>query len=229
MSKNLSIVIPILNEESKIKDNLSYFDLLRKNCELIFVDGGSKDCTVSLLKNNNQNVITSPYVGRGAQLSFGAENTNKFSKYLLFLHVDSRLPDNFMELINDHLNNHEWGRFNTKLDSNKFICKVITCSMNLRSHITGIATGDQAIFVAKNSYLEHINAMKNHPIMEDIYLSKILKKKHGYPAVIKSHVTTSARYWLKNGIMRTIIRMWKFRLLYFFGASPKKLYKLYYH
>ncbi len=211
MSINLTIVTPVLNEEIKIQNNLDYFESLRKVCELIFVDGGSKDATVTLLKKSNHTVITSPQAGRGAQLSFGASKAS--NDYLLFLHIDTQLPEDFVKFIEPLLQSYTWGHFTVKLDSTKFILNVIGYFMNLRSQLTGIATGDQALFVDKNAFLEHLDDMMKHPIMEDIYLSTVLKKDHGKPAIIKSPVITSARYWQKNGIVKSIFKMWKFRLL----------------
>ena len=106
---------------------------------------------------------------------------------------------------------------------------MIQVLMNLRSRVTGIATGDQAIFVTKNELLNHVDKLKEHPLMEDIYLSKVLKAKLGRAYIIKDPVITSIRYWEKNGIFKTILKMWKFRLMYFFNISPKTLYQRYYH
>ncbi len=195
---------------------------------MLFVDGNSTDNTVKVLKENHFKVITSKVTGRGAQLSFGASNVASSYEFLLFLHVDTKLPDSFELEIMKSAKTSKWGHFDVRLDSNKFIYKIIQFMMNIRSRITGIATGDQAIFVNKDEFMKHAEAMIEHPIMEDIYLSKKLKDKFGKGAVIKKPVVTSVRYWRKKGPIKTIIKMWKFRLLYFLGVSPNSLYERYY-
>jgi hypothetical protein len=121
-----------------------------------------------------------------------------------------------------------WGRFRVRLDSDKFIFKIIQLMMNIRSYLTGIATGDQAIFASKHELILHKDKMIEHSLMEDIYLSKALKSRLGPGNIIKQPVTTSVRYWESHGIATTILKMWKYRLLYFIGVSPSYLYQQYY-
>ena len=229
MISPIHVIIPILNEKRVIQENLQYLKLLNSICPILFVDGNSKDGSEQILKKNDFEVIKSRIKGRGAQMSFGAVNANSQCEILLFLHIDTRLPDNFNELIVNALKEHAWGRFEIKLNSNRLIFKVIQFQMNLRSKITSIVTGDQSIYVKKDIFLKYADEMKNHPLMEDIYLSKVLKKHYGHAKIINQPVTTSVRYWLKHGIIQTIIRMWVYRLLYFFGVSPQKLYQIYYN
>ena len=228
MHTNIAIIIPVLNEEPAILKNIEYLQSLEEQCDVIFVDGNSSDNTVQTLKDNHHKVITSPISGRGAQLSFGASNLNELIELILFLHVDTKLPDKFESMIRKQSKLDYWGRFNIRLDSNKVIFKIIQLMMNIRSKVTGIATGDQAIFVTKNEFMNHLDNMIEHPLMEDIYLSKALKSRLGRGIIIKEPVTTSIRYWEKNGIFTTMVKMWKFRILYYFGASPKQLYQRYY-
>ena len=226
MPSNITIIIPVLNEQLAIQDNIEYLNTLTTNCEVLFVDGHSSDNTVQTLKDNHHNVITSPNQGRGAQLSFGVSNVH--AELILFLHIDTKLPQGFESKIIQHTKLDYWGRFNIKLDSDKVIFKIIQLMMNMRSNITGIATGDQAIFVTRNEFMNHLDKMIDHPLMEDIYLSKALKSNLGRAHIVEEPVTTSVRYWESRGIIRTIITMWKFRLMYFFGKSPKQLYQRYY-
>lgn len=228
MPQNITIIIPVLNEERTIQNKIEYLNTLTSKCNVLFVDGSSSDNTVQLLKDNHHKVITSPIRGRGAQLSFGASNINAKSELILFLHIDTTLPHGFESMISRQTNLDYWGRFDIRFDSNKTIFKIIQFMMNIRSRITGIATGDQTIFVTKNELMNHVSNMIEHPLMEDIYLSKSLKSTLGHGHIIKDPVTTSVRYWENNGIIRTILKMWKYRLLYFLGASPKQLYLRYY-
>lgn len=228
MTPHISIIIPVFNEELTIHNNIEYLNTLASNHDVLFVDGASSDGTVQTLKDNHHQVITSHIRGRGAQLSFGVSNANDLAELILFLHIDTKLPQQFESMISRQANLDYWGRFNVKLDSDKAIFKIIQFMMNMRSKITGIATGDQAIFVSKNELMNHIDEMIEHPLMEDIYLSKALKSRLGRGQIIEHPVTTSVRYWEKSGIFSTIIKMWKYRMLYFFGASPKQLYQSYY-
>ena len=228
MTSYITIVIPVFNEELTIRNNIDYLNKLASNHHVLFVDGASSDATVQTLKDNHHQVITSPICGRGAQLSFGVSNANDLAELILFLHIDTKLPQGFESMISRQSHMDYWGRFNVRLDSDKAIFKFIQFLMNIRSKITGIATGDQAIFVTKNELMNHVDEMIEHPLMEDIYLSKVLKSKLGRGQIIKKPVTTSVRYWENSGIISTVIKMWKYRLLYFFGASPKQLYRSYY-
>ena len=228
MLSTLSIIIPVFNEELIIRKKVDHLNWLNETCYLLFVDGNSTDSTVNILKENNFNVIKSPLTGRGGQISYGASNLNNNSEFLLFLHIDTLLPKDFYNEVNKYMEDYHWGFFRIKLNSNKLIFKIIQYMMNCRSQITSIATGDQAIFVRKNEFMNHIDAMNEHPIMEDIYLSKIFKNTIGNGAIIKIPVITSVRYWQNKGPVKTILKMWKFRFLYFIGASPKSLYVKYY-
>ncbi|MFK7793755.1 MAG: TIGR04283 family arsenosugar biosynthesis glycosyltransferase [Gammaproteobacteria bacterium] len=228
MTSAISIIIPVLNEELTIRNNIEYLNALSSKHFVIFVDGNSSDSTVQTLKESHLQVITSPIRGRGAQLSFGGSNTTNTTELILFLHIDTKLPQDFDSMIARQSEFDYWGRFNVKLDSNKVIYKIIQFMMNARSKITGIATGDQAIFVSKSEFMEHIDEMIEHPLMEDIYLSKVLKSRLGRGQIIKQPVTTSVRYWENSGIISTMIKMWTYRAMYFFGVSPKQLYQRYY-
>ncbi len=227
-TEKITIVIPILNEELTIRKNLVYLRSLHTDYELLFVDGNSSDSTVQLLQDNQFKVITSSVRGRGAQISLGGSNAGKSTELILFLHIDTRLPQNFESMILRQTDNNYWGRFDVKLDSDKAMFKIIEWMMNKRAQLTGIATGDQAIFVSKNEFIRLAGNIAEYPLMEDIYLSKMLKKRLGRGIIIKSPVTTSVRYWEINGVFSTILKMWKYRLMYFFGVSPAKLYQRYY-
>lgn len=224
-SLQISIIVPIFNEEQTIAQVSDYFQQLNTFCELIFVDGNSTDATVNVLIQNQFKVINAEQSNRGAQLYKGALHAS--GDILLFHHLDSRLPDNFATLINNATALHSWGRFDVQLDSQDWRMRLIETAMNMRSRLTGIATGDQAMFVRKETLLSYAGDLEDYPVMEDIYLSKQLKKI-SRPACLRERVVSSARYWQKNGVVTSIMKMWLFRLLYFFGMPPQKLYRLYY-
>ena len=224
-SNTLAIVVPVLNEEQSINHSIQYFSKLNDTFELVFIDGNSSDGTVELLIQNNFTVIKVQQANRGAQVIQGALHST--GDILLIHHFDSRLPNNFWESIEHAMELHDWGRFDVRLDSNDWRIRIVETAMNLRSRLTGIATGDQAMFMRKKALLAHAKELEKYPIMEDIYLSKQLKQ-NTFPACLRAKVVSSARYWQKNGVIFSVLKMWAFRLMYFFGIAPQTLYRLYY-
>jgi len=225
MKQKISIIIPVLNEESSIVFFLETLQYYRKNGhEIILVDGGSDDNTVNLAQIYVDQTLVS-HAGRAKQMNLGARHAK--NTILLFLHSDTFLPPSADIIIVNSLSGHEcWGRFNIKLSGHSFIFRIIEYMINLRSKYTKVATGDQAIFINKNIF----NKIKGYPnikLMEDIALSKKLRKRY-LCACLTEKVITSSRRWEKQGIYRTIILMWSLRFLYYIGVKPSFLYKLYY-
>jgi rSAM/selenodomain-associated transferase 2 len=148
---------------------------------------------------------------------------------LLFLHADTRLPEDADRLVLDGLaaSGHAWGRFDVQIEGRHLLFPVIAAMMNLRSRLTGIATGDQAIFVERSAFAA-IGGFPDIALMEDIELSRRLKRL-GRPSCLKPRVKTSGRRWEKHGVVRTILTMWRLRLAFFFGAAPAKLATSYGH
>ena len=219
----ISIIIPTLNEEEAIQNLLQQLQAYRQQGhEVIVVDGGSHDETVSISKLLADNVISSE-AGRALQMNNGA--TQSKNEILWFLHADTSLPTNVIEVIQKSLTKNNWGRFNIKLSGSNFLFRIIEKMINLRSCISGIATGDQGIFV-KRELFESIGGFSEIPLMEDVELSRKIKKI-SKPVCIKETLTTSSRRWEKKGILRTILLMWRLRFLYWIGVSPDKLSKLY--
>ncbi len=215
----VSIIIPVLNEESSIKDLLHQLQTYRQQGhEVIVVDGGSNDNTCSISKPLSDKVIISES-GRALQMNNGAAHSE--NDILWFLHADTLISDKAIEKIQQVLNKNDWGRFNVKLSGSNILFRVIEKMMNVRSCLTGIATGDQGIFVKKHVF-NAVNGYPNIPLMEDIEISKKLKLI-SRPICIKEILTTSSRRWEEKGILSTVLLMWKFRLLYWLGVSADRL------
>jgi len=221
----ISIIIPVLNEATLIVQTLSALKPLREaGHEVIVVDGRSEDNTVSLSKPFADKVIHS-LRGRSRQMNAGAKSAR--GQILLFLHADTFLPQGADRMIIEGIKKKKvWGRFDVKLSGRLILLRIIEYLMNWRSRLTCIATGDQAIFV-KRELFEALGGFPEIDLMEDIALSKILKK-HSSPLCLWQRVLTSSRRWERNGVLRTILLMWFLRLAYFFKADPRRLVKLYY-
>jgi rSAM/selenodomain-associated transferase 2 len=224
MSK-LSIIMPVLNEGDGIAASLDALaDLRTLGTELIVVDAGSDDATVEQAQLRADQVILAPR-GRALQMNAGAEKAS--GDVLLFLHADTRLPAEADRVVLNGLDRSRraWGRFEVKIDGRSPLLPVVAWLMGLRSRLTGIATGDQAIFVRREAF----QAMGGFPaiaLMEDIAMCKRLKRL-GRPLCLRACVTTSGRRWEKNGVLSTILLMWRLRFAYFLGADPKQLARQY--
>lgn len=225
MTSRISIIIPVLNEAMLIVQTLSALQPLRvRGHELIVVDGGSDDATAALSQPFSDKVINSPR-GRAQQLNTGARIAK--GDILLFLHADTFLPESADLLIIDGIRNQNksWGRFDVNLSGTHPLLRFVEYLMNVRSRLTGMATGDQGIFVLKKLF-DRVGGFPEIDLMEDIALSRILKK-YGPSLCLWQRVVTSSRRWERNGILRTILLMWRLRLVYRLGANPRRLAQLY--
>ena len=219
----LAIIIPVLNEEANIVPLLSRLASLRTGgAQLVVVDGGSSDATVALALPHADLVIEARR-GRASQMHAGALAAH--GDALLFLHADTLLPPHADALIAAALRSHAWGRFDVALDGTHPMFRVIATMMNLRSRLTSIATGDQAIFTRRAFYLQ-AGGFPQIALMEDIAFSRRARRL-ARPACLRQRVLTSARRWERNGIWRTILLMWRLRLAYFLGADPQRLAQQY--
>lgn len=218
----LRIVIPVLNEGAALTEKLAALQSLRQQgAEIVLVDGGSLDESWARARPWVDRLMSSP-AGRARQMNAGAVDTEASqADALLFLHADTQLPPDAYALILRALQDQAWGRFDVKLASSDPRLRLVAAMMNLRSRLTGIATGDQAMFV-KTALFQAVSGFPDQPLMEDIELSKRLKK-HASPACLPEKVITSARKWEKNGVWRTVALMWRLRWAYFWGAAPSDL------
>ena len=216
----LSIVIPVLNEAAGIGAALAALAPLRaEGHQLIVVDGGSSDGTARLAAPLADLVLAAP-AGRARQMNAGAAAAN--GEALLFLHADTALPDNAPTLVARALREHAWGRFDVHIDGRPSGLRMVAFFMNLRSRLTGIATGDQALFVRRAAF----RGFPEIALMEDIAFSKAMKRVSP-PACLRERVSTSGRRWERHGVLRTVLLMWRLRLAYFLGASPEQLARRY--
>ena len=224
MSK-LSIIVPVLNEGEGIAATLDALaDLRSLGTEVIVVDGGSRDATVQRARLRADRVILAPR-GRALQMNAGAEKAS--GDVLLFLHADTRLPADVDHVVLNGLerSGRVWGRFDVRIDGRHPLLFVVAWLMGVRSRLTGIATGDQAIFARRDAF-HAAGGFAAIPLMEDIALSKRLKRV-SRPLCLRECVVTSGRRWETNGVLSTIILMWRLRLAYFFGTDPHELARRY--
>lgn len=237
----LSIVIPLLNEADNLPKLMGHLAHLNPApYQVILVDGGSTDNSVAIAKELIESLIdSSPSVisgqvidwqiiestaGRALQMNAGAELA--MGDVLLCLHADTQLPNHAIADITSAVRQAAWGRFDVRLESSTWMLKVVSQMMNWRSRFSGIATGDQAIFI-KKSLFEQLGGYPQQPLMEDIELCKRLKAV-GKPACLRSKVITSARRWQQYGTWRTIGLMWHLRFDYWRGVSADNIKQRYY-
>ena len=221
----LSIIVPVLDEGEGIAAALDALARMRAlGTEVIVVDGGSRDATIQRARLRADRVISAPR-GRALQMNAGAAKAA--GDVLLFLHADTRLPADADHVVLKGLerSGRAWGRFNVRIDGRSPLLFLVGRLMNIRSQLTGIATGDQAIFVRRDAFHE-AGGFAEIPLMEDIALCKRLKRI-SRPLCLSERAVTSGRRWETNGVVRTVLLMWRLRLAYFFGADPQSLARQY--
>jgi rSAM/selenodomain-associated transferase 2 len=225
----LAVIVPVLDEARGIAAFLQRLEPLRQQgVELIVADGGSHDRTPALCEGLVDRLVHAPR-GRARQMNAGAAVAR--ARALLFLHADTRLPAGALEAITRALaeppqgEGHHWGRFDVVIEGRSPMLRCIATLMNLRSRLSGIATGDQAIFMRRSAF-EAVGGFPDQALMEDIEISKRLKRLER-PQCLRLKVQTSGRRWEQRGVWRTIVLMWRLRLMYWLGASPERLAREY--
>ena len=225
MPARLSVVIPALNEAAGIQATLvALAPLVARGAQLLVADGGSTDNTVALAQAGGAQVVHVPR-GRALQMNAGAQHAS--GDILLFLHADTRLPPDADRLIVQALASgaQVWGRFDVRIEGRPRMLRVIAACMNRRSRWTGIATGDQALFMTRAEF-DAVGGFPAQPLMEDIAMSERLLRR-SRPACLRERVVTSGRRWETRGVWRTVLLMWRLRLAYWRGAAPEHLAELY--
>lgn len=237
----VSIIIPVLNEVANLAHLFTNINKLNpKPQQVILVDGGSTDDSIDIIRSFINELMSyndckidwqmiESKAGRALQMNTGAALAT--AEILLFLHADTRLPIDAIESISEAMQRAEWGRFDVQIDSRQLMLKLVSQMINWRSKLSGIATGDQAIFISQ-SLFEQIGGYPNQALMEDVELCRQLKgtqlKDIAKPACLKNKVITSARRWQQHGTWRTILLMWHLRFDYWRGVSADNIKQRYY-
>ena len=220
----LSIVMPVLNEAAGIEAALKALQRFRaRGVEIVVADGESSDGTADIARGYADRVVGAPR-GRALQMNAGAAAAS--GDVLIFLHADTLLPADADRRVMEGLARSGciWGRFDVRFDSGGLL-GLVAAAMNARSRLTGIATGDQAMFVTRAAF-DEAGGFPPIALMEDIALSVKLKRL-GRPLCVSARVTTSGRRWRERGTLRTVLLMWRLRLAYFCGADPANLARAY--
>jgi len=220
--RSVSIIIPAYNEASQLELSLKkLFDEMPDNSEIevILSDGGSTDNTLDIANNYPCRILSSD-IGRAKQMNSASRHAN--GDFLLFLHADSSLPDNWLNQVQGSL---KWGFFPVKLSGQHWLLRVIERTINLRSRISRVATGDQGLYFSR-SFFQALEGFPDIPIMEDIAISK-RARKISEPTIGQYPVITSSRRWEQQGIIKTVLLMWGLRLAYWLGISPNRLHRIY--
>jgi rSAM/selenodomain-associated transferase 2 len=220
----LSIIIPTLNEAAGIEATLARLqDARRRGHEVIVVDGGSGDATLRHCEGLADRMLVARR-GRARQMNAGAAIAQ--GDTLLFLHADTLVPPDFdVHIVRALRNQPGWGRFDVRLSGRHPLLRVVERLMNLRSRLSGIATGDQGLFVSRTRFLD-LGGYPDLPLMEDIALSRLLKRWRR-PGCLRARLLTSSRRWESHGVLRTIVRMWWLRAAFFLGVPAARLARQY--
>ena len=224
----LTVVMPVLNEASGMAAALAALaPLVNNGAQVVVADGGSTDATTAIAAAARSPAITVVHCGKGRAVQMNAGAAQATGKALIFLHADTVLPPNAAALVQNALANgqHVWGRFDVRIEGQSNWLPVVSALMNLRSRLTGIATGDQAIFMTQAAFTA-VRGYAAQPLMEDIDMSQRLLKL-SRPACLLQKVVTSGRRWDTRGAWRTIVLMWRLRFAYWRGTPPERLAQLY--
>lgn len=218
----VSVVVPMLDEATVLPAMLAHVGVIGAD-EVVFVDGGSRDGSADLARRAGVEVVSAP-PGRARQMNAGADATH--GDILLFLHVDTFLPDGALDAVRQAIaRGARWGRFDVRIDGKPWMLRVVGALMNHRSRLSGIATGDQAIFVRRDIF-DSIGGFPDQPLMEDIEICKRLRRIAA-PACLRARVRTSGRRWETRGVWRTIFLMWRLRFAYWRGTPADVIARAY--
>ena len=221
-STTISIIIPTFNEASHLGETLTalFESIDTGSAEVIISDGGSSDQTIEIAQLFPCRIVNSE-TGRARQMNAGCRQAK--GEWLVFLHADSQLPQDWQTVLHRA---RQWGFFPVKLSGRFWPLRIIESAMSLRSSLTSVATGDQALFF-RRSFFSQLGGFEEIPIMEDIGISK-QARRFAKPTIAKFPLITSSRRWEDNGIIKTVLLMWWLRLAYWLGTSPERLHRIYY-
>lgn len=224
MTARLAVIMPVLNEGERLAETVRRVRAAGAHC--FVVDGGSDDDSIGLAAQAGA-VAMAARRGRSSQMNAGAMRAGAF-EVLLFLHADVVLPEGWHARVLQAVDAGAlWGRFDVRLDSQRPLLALVGAMMNLRSRLTGIATGDQAIFIRRATF-DAIGGFADLPLMEDVDLCARLRRARIPSALLRDRVLVSARRWETNGVLRTIMLMWWLRLLFWLGVPAARLHRAYY-
>jgi len=223
LALGISVIVPTLDEAPVLASTLAAARAA-DDVEIVVVDGGSRDATVAAARTLADRVLDAPR-GRAQQMNVGAQVAR--GDVLLFLHADTLLPAGYAAAVRGALARADavGGRFDVRLDAPGVVFRLTERLINMRSRMTGVSTGDQAIFVRRTVF-ERIGGYPPLPLMEDIALCRALKRL-GVMVALRDAVVTSARRWQRQGVVRTVLLMWGLRAAYYAGVSPVRLARLY--
>lgn len=219
-------MIPVLDDAGALRDAAGMLASLRaQGCEVLVVDGGSGDDSLAVATEVADRVVQAAR-GRARQMNAGAALAR--ARVLLFLHADTVLPPGAVDTVLAACapGRSVWGRFDVRLSGARLGLRVVAWSMSWRSRLTGIATGDQGIFVTRDAF-DAVGGFPDLALMEDVEISRRLRAL-GRPACPRARVVTSSRRWERDGVLRTVLLMWRLRLAYWRGADPAHLVRVYY-
>ena len=219
----VSVVIPVLNDATSLRRLLGDLrDFGDPALEVVVVDGGSEDDSASVASAAGR-VVAAPR-GRGIQLAAGADEAN--GDWVWFLHADTRVSAAAVVELVGRLDAPAWGFFGVRLDDGSWPYRMIERTMSWRSAASGIATGDQGIFVHRE-LLDAVGGVPRQPLLEDVELCRRLRRL-AKPVLMSERLVASSRRWERHGVARTILLMWWLRFRYFVGADPATLARRYY-
>lgn|SRR5574341_362041 len=224
---DISIIIPVLNESEGINDAIGRLRSIvsGNEAEIIVVDGDPAGSTINALKDKRV-IKTLSGKGRAIQMNKGAALAS--GRILLFLHADTMLPQNALVSITKYMKDGRFvaGAFDLGIQTNRKIFKITERYVALRTRLTKVPFGDQAIFI-RREYFDRIGGFKPVPIMEDFELMSRIKKRGDRIRIIPEKAMTSARRWEKEGVLYATFRNWMLQLLYLAGVSPERLSRFY--
>jgi len=218
----ISIVMPTFNEAAHLHDTLTnlFATIGQTTVEVIIADGNSCDQTLDIARKFPCQIVNCK-TGRALQMNQGSQQAK--GEWLVFLHADSRLPNDWQANV---LKTRQWGFFPVRLSGDRWPLRVIEKAISLRSSITGIGTGDQSLFF-RRLFFRQVGGFAEIPIMEDVAICKQARQLIK-PTIAKSAIVTSSRRWEEKGIVKTVLLMWRLRFAYWFGTSPERLHRIYY-